>query len=93
MGWSFVRVIKENCKLEDGNDTKLPYTCYIVTYKVDGEDYVDETTEDKAYKNDVNDKYQQYRFDFRNLHYLIDSDGYLVARVNGSYDYETTGPQ
>ena len=60
---------------------------------LDGEDYVDETPEDKAYKNDVNDKYQQYRFDFRNLNYLIDSDGYLVARVNGSYDHETTGPQ
>ena len=37
MGWSFMKVIKENCKLEDGNDTKLPYTCYIVTYKVDNE--------------------------------------------------------
>ena len=36
-----MRVIKENCKLEDGNDTKLPYTCYIVTYKVDGEDRYD----------------------------------------------------
>ena len=60
---------------------------------LEGEDYVDETTEDKEYKNDVNDKYQQYRFDFRNLHYFIDSDGYLTARVNGTYDYSTIGPQ
>ena len=36
-----MKVIKENCKLEDGNDTKLPYTCYIVTYKVDGENRYD----------------------------------------------------
>ncbi len=41
MGRSFVKVIKENCKLEDGNDTKLPYTCYIITYKVDGADRYD----------------------------------------------------
>ena len=56
-------------------------------------DYVDETTEEKTHLNHTYDKYQQYRFDFRNIHYLIDSDGYLVARVNGTYDYETTGPQ
>ena len=60
---------------------------------LDGEDYVEETTEDKTYKNNFHDKYQQYRFDFRNLHYFIDSDGYLVARINGTYDYTTEGPK
>ena len=38
---------------------------------LDGEDYVEETTEDKTYKNNLHDKYQQYRFDFRNLHYPL----------------------
>ena len=33
-----MRIIKENCKKEDADDTKLPYTCYLVTYKVDGEE-------------------------------------------------------
>ena len=43
MGWErlTVQVLKENCKPEEGNDPKLPYTCYIVTYKVDGEDRYD----------------------------------------------------
>ena len=56
-------------------------------------DYVEETTEDKSYKNNPHDKYQQYRFDFRNLNYFIDDDGYLVARINGSYDHVTQGPK
>jgi hypothetical protein len=60
---------------------------------LDGVDYVDETTEDKSYKNDTFDKYQQYRFDFRNLNYYVDDDGYFVARINGTYDYTTEGPK
>jgi hypothetical protein len=32
-------------------------------------------------------------FDFRNLNYFIDDDGYLVARINGSYDHVTQGPK
>ena len=43
MGWErlSVQVLKENCKPEEGNDPKLPYTCYVVTYKVDGADRYD----------------------------------------------------
>jgi hypothetical protein len=60
---------------------------------LDGVDYVDETTEEKTYKNHPHDKYQQYRFDFRNLNYYIDDDGYFVARINGSYDHNAQGPK
>lgn len=60
---------------------------------LDGVDYVDETTEDKTYKNSLADKYQQYRFDFRNLTYFIDDDGYLVARLGNNYDHNTAGPK
>jgi hypothetical protein len=60
---------------------------------LDGVDYVDETTEEKSYVNTTTDKYQQYRFDFRGLNYFIDDDGYLVARINGTYDYNTQGPK
>ena len=60
---------------------------------LDGVDYVDETTEEKSYANTTTDKYQQYRFDFRGLNYFIDDDGYLVARINGTYDYNTQGPK
>jgi hypothetical protein len=60
---------------------------------LDGVDYVDETTEEKSYVNTPTDKYQQYRFDFRGLNYFIDDDGYLVARITGTYDYNTQGPK
>lgn len=59
---------------------------------LDGADYVEETTEEKTYTNHPQDKYQQYRFDFRRITYFVDDDGYLVARF-GSYDYNTEGPK
>ena len=42
-------------------------------------------------KNNLFDKYQQFRFDFRRISYYIDSDGYLVAKF-GDYDY-SAGPK
>ena len=38
-------------------------------------DYVLETTPEKEYFNHPQDKYQQFRFDSRNLNYYIDDDG------------------
>ena len=72
-------------------------------HRVDGEQYIDfmqgveyiEETQGaaKAYSNDPDDKYQQFRFDFRRLTYFIDDEGYLVARLNKSYDHTTQGPK
>jgi|SRR5210317_1170595 hypothetical protein len=53
----------------------------------DYDDYVEETTEQKALANNPQDKYQQIRFDRRNLFYYLDSDGYLTLQVNGTYSY------
>ena len=59
-----------------------------------GQEYIDATPNvAKQYTNDPDDKYQQFRFDFRRLTYFIDSDGYLVARLNKSYDHVTQGPK
>jgi len=59
-----------------------------------GVEYIDATPNTpKAYSNDVDDKYQQFRFDFRRLTYFIDNDGYLVARLNKSYDHNSQGPK
>lgn len=60
---------------------------------LEGIDYVEETTEEKTYTNHPADKYQQFRFDFRRISYFIDDDGYFVARVGGTYDYNTLGPK
>ena len=72
-------------------------------HRTDGEEYTDflQGTEyidatpgvPREYSNDPDDKYQQFRFDFRRLTYFIDSDGYLVARLNKSYDHVTQGPK
>ena len=58
---------------------------------LEGLDYVDETTEEKTYRNNDFDKYQQFRFDFRRIAYYVDSEGYLVAKF-GDYDY-SVGPK
>jgi len=59
----------------------------------DYQDYVVETTEQKSLTNHPQDKYQQIRFDRRNVNYFIDDDGYLVLQLNGTYDYTTIGPK
>ena len=56
----------------------------------DYDDYVEETTEQKALANNSQDKYQQIRFDRRNLNYFLDTDGYLVLQGNGTHSY--SGP-
>ena len=58
-----------------------------------GNDYVTANAGAKALTNDPDDKYQQFRFDFRNLTYYIDDDGYFVARLNKTYDHTTNGPK
>ena len=59
-----------------------------------GAEYIDATPNTpREYSNDVDDKYQQFRFDFRRLTYFIDNDGYLVARLNKSYDHNSQGPK
>ncbi len=71
-------------------------------HRTDGEEYTDflQGTEyvtaaagARALSNDPDDKYQQFHFDFRNLTYFIDDDGYLVARLNKTYDHTTNGPK
>jgi len=59
----------------------------------EGVDYVEETTAEKQALNNPADKYQQIRFDSRNLNYFIDSDGYFVLKLGGTYDYDSVGPQ
>ena len=58
---------------------------------LDGNDYVEETTEEKSLTNHLQDKYQQFRFDFRRTSYYIDDDGYLTVSFS-DYDY-TAGPK
>ena len=58
---------------------------------LDGNDYVEETTEEKSLTNHPQDKYQQFRFDFRRTSYHIDDDGYLVVKF-GDHSY-SAGPK
>ena len=36
MGRSFVKILKQDCKKDEALDKPLPYTCYLIIYKVDG---------------------------------------------------------
>lgn len=59
---------------------------------MEGNDYVEATTPEKAYLNNPNDRYQQFIFDKRKKTYFIDDNGYLVVRF-GDYDHATQGPK
>ena len=43
-----MKVLYENCDKEKANDTSLPYTAYLVTYKVDGKERYDVTISKKG---------------------------------------------
>ena len=75
---------------ETGVDVGMRYDGTQVTEFGDYDDYVLETTPEKSYSNNPQDKYQQFRFDSRNLNYFLDDDGYFVLKVTGSHTY--SGP-
>ena len=50
-----------------------------ITEVADYQDYVVETTEEKSLTNNPQDKYQQIRFDRRNVNYFIDNDEYSTT--------------
>ena len=58
-----INVLKQDCKLEESKDKTLPYTAYLVTYKVDGENKYDLTVANK--EADLFDYYYDlYKKDF-----------------------------
>ena len=58
-----MKVLYENCDKEKANDTSLPYTAYLVTYKVDGKERYDVTISQK--KVELFDNYYDlYKKDF-----------------------------
>lgn len=58
-----VSIIRENCQKAEGDDTTLPYTAYLVQYKVNGELRYDITMAAKT--TDLFDHYYDtYKKDF-----------------------------
>ena len=41
MGWTQLKIIKEDCNPSVDNTTDLPNNCYLVTYKEDGVEHYD----------------------------------------------------
>ena len=66
MGWSFmsITVIHEKCDLEKDNNTKLPYTAYLIQYEVEGKTHHDIAMGSKAV--DIFDQYyDKYKKGFK----------------------------
>ena len=82
------RSTEENAVFDFHREDGEQYTDFL-----QGVEYVTADAGAKKLTNDTDDKYQQFRFDFRNLTYFIDDDGYLVARLNKTYDHTTNGPK
>ena len=58
-----VKILKENCSPADADDVKLPYTAYLVTYKVKDETKYDLTMCQKAVEL-FDHYYDKYKKDF-----------------------------
>ena len=53
MGWTQLKIIKEDCDPNVDNKTDLPNNCYLVTYKVDDMEHYDEIIAAKQSKNSM----------------------------------------
>lgn len=61
-----MNILHENCSLELANDRSLPYTAYLVTYKIDGAICYDIVIPDKQI--DIFDFYwDKYREGFKSF--------------------------
>ena len=50
MGWTQLKIIKQDCDPSVDNTTDLPNNCYLVTYKDDGVEHYDLVAGSKTIK-------------------------------------------
>ena len=80
-----MRIIKSNCKPEDAQDTKLPYTAYLVEYEAEGEGICYDLCIPQSQVEMFDYYYDRFKKGFRNFK---QSDG----RVNPSLWQTQTEP-
>ena len=80
-----IKVLHQNCEPELANDKTLPYTCYLVTYEIDGALAYDLVISDK--KVDIFDYYwDRYR---EGLKGWKQSEGRVNPKLWGSQTKES----
>lgn len=63
MGWTQLKVIKEDCDPNVDNNRDLPNNAFIVTYRIDGEEHFDLVA--AAKQSEIFDNYyDKYKKDF-----------------------------
>jgi hypothetical protein len=63
MGWTQLKIIKEDCDPSVDNTTDLPNNCFLVTYNKDGEEHFDLVIDQK--QSSIFDfYYDKYKNDF-----------------------------
>ena len=91
------QVYVNNIKLERDRDYTYSSPTLTIKMKPANGAMISVGLQNKKYRNNTNDKYDQYVFEDGNAVYFIDSDGYLVKRENadrastalGSDDFST----
>lgn len=71
-----VTVLHENCQKSAGEDKKLPYTAYLVTYKLEGKEVYD-----LAIANKEVDLFDHYYDKYKNVLAIVQSDGKVPPKL------------
>lgn len=77
MGWTQLKIIKENCDPSVDNKTDLPNNCYLVTYNKDGAvtyDLVAASKQSEIFDN----YYDKYKKDFVTM---VQSEGRVSSKT------------
>lgn len=80
MGWTQLKVIKEDCNPSVDNTTDLPNNCYLVTYNIDGANHFDLVMDTKQ-ANIFDAYYDKYKQDFVTM---VQSEGRVPPKLWGN---------
>jgi hypothetical protein len=80
MGWTQLKIIKEDCDPNVDNKTDLPNSCYLVTYKVDDVEHYDLVVAAKQSKI-FDAYYDKYRENFVTM---VQSEGRANPKLWGN---------
>ena len=64
MGWTQLKIIKQDCDPSVDNTTDLPNNCYLVTYKEDGVEHYDLSWIQNKQESIFDAYYDKYKKDF-----------------------------
>ena len=71
-----ITLLHENCPLTAADDKKLPYTAYVITYKLEGKE-----VHDLAIANKEVDLFDHYYDKYKSVLAIVQSEGRVTPKL------------